>query len=153
MKPNETILQIAHEQAQKAFKEDEVPVGAVVYHSETYEIIYTAYNETEQTKNPLAHAEILAIQRACEKLKVKRLTGYSLFVTLEPCVMCAGALSLARLDAIYFGAFDPKTGAILQGAEVFKHKQTHHKPVIQGGINADENGKLLTDFFKAKRTQ
>ena len=108
MKPNETILQIAHEQAQKAFKEDEVPVGAVVYHSETYEIISTAYNETEQTKNPLAHAEILAIQRACEKLKVKRLTGYSLFVTLEPCVMCAGALSLARLDAIYFGAFDPK---------------------------------------------
>ena len=81
MKPNETILQIAHEQAQKAFKEDEVPVGAVVYHSETYEIISTAYNETEQTKNPLAHAEILAIQRACEKLKVKRLTGYSLFVT------------------------------------------------------------------------
>lgn len=151
MKPTETILKIAYEQAQKAFKEDEVPVGAVIYNSNTGEIISTAYNETEKTKNPLAHAEILAIQKACETLNTKRLNGYSLFVTLEPCVMCAGAISHARLDAVYFGAFDPKTGAILQGAEVFKHTQTHHKPIVQGGINADENGKLLTDFFKAKR--
>jgi len=151
MKPNETILKTAYEQAQKAFKEDEVPVGAVIYNSNTGEIISTAYNETEKTKNPLAHAEILAIQKACETLGVKRLNGYSLFVTLEPCVMCAGAISLARLDAVYFGAFDPKTGAVLQGAEVFKHTQTHHKPIVQGGINADENGKILTDFFKAKR--
>ncbi len=151
MKPTETILKTAYEQAQKAFKEDEVPVGAVIYNSNTGEIISTAYNETEKTKNPLAHAEILAIQKACETLNTKRLNGYSLFVTLEPCVMCAGAISHARLDAVYFGAFDPKTGAILQGAEVFKHSQTHHKPIVQGGINADENGKLLTDFFKAKR--
>lgn len=151
MKPTETILKTAYEQAQKAFKEDEVPVGAVIYNSNTGEIISTAYNETEKTKNPLAHAEILAIQKACETLNTKRLNGYSLFVTLEPCVMCAGAISHARLDAVYFGAFDPKTGAILQGAEVFKHTQTHHKPIVQGGINADENGKLLTDFFKAKR--
>ncbi|MBQ8250515.1 MAG: nucleoside deaminase [Alphaproteobacteria bacterium] len=151
MKPNETILKTAYVQAQKAFKEDEVPVGAVIYNSNTGEIISTAYNETEKTKNPLAHAEILAIQKACETLNTKRLNGYSLFVTLEPCVMCAGAISLARLDAVYFGAFDPKTGAVLQGAEVFKHTQTHHKPIVLGGLNADENGKILTDFFKAKR--
>ena len=153
MKPNETILNTAYEQAQKAFNENEVPVGSVIYNSTTGEIISTAHNETEKTKNPLAHAEILAILRACETLGVKRLNGYSLFVTLEPCVMCAGALSLARLDAVYFGAFDPKTGAILQGAEVFKHSQTHHKPIVQGGINADANGQLLTIFFRKKRKQ
>lgn len=151
MKPNETILNTAYKQALKAYQEDEVPVGAVIYNSKTKEIIATTHNQTEKLKNPLAHAETLAIQEACNFLNTKRLNGYSLFVTLEPCVMCAGALSLSRLDAIYFGAFDPKTGGICQGAEVFTHKQTHHKPIIQGGFEAQKNGKLLTDFFKEKR--
>ena len=148
---HQKFMDEAIKEAEISLSEGGVPIGAVIV--KDGKIIARAHNIKETKKNAVGHAEILAIQRACEKLKVKRLTGYSLFVTLEPCVMCAGALSLARLDAIYFGAFDPKTGAILQGAEVFKHKQTHHKPVIQGGINADENGKLLTDFFKAKRTQ
>lgn len=139
--------------AKKAFLADEVPVGAVVFHSQTGEIIATACNQTEKTSNPAAHAELIAIQKACRKLKVKRLTGYSLFVTLEPCAMCAGAVSWARLDHLYYGAYDLKTGAVNQGACVFTHSQTHHKPAITGGIEADACAKLLTDFFKQKRNQ
>lgn len=151
MTPNTIILNKAYKLAQKAAQLDEVPVGAVIYNSKTNEIIATAYNETEKLKNPIAHAEIRAIQKACKKLKTKRLNGYSLFVTLEPCVMCAGAISNAHLDAVYFGAFDKKTGGVCQGAQVFTHPQTHHKPIVEGGFNCLENGKLLTDFFKSKR--
>ena len=133
MIPNEMILKTAYKYAEKAFQKDEVPVGAVIYNTCTKEIIACAHNQTEMKKNPLAHAEILAIQKACKKLGVKRLNGYSLFVTLEPCTMCAGALSWARLDNVFFGAFDPKTGGIQQGAKVFTHTQTHHKP------NADQH--------------
>ena len=151
MNPNETILKTAYKYALKAAKKDEVPVGAIIYHTNTQEIIACAHNQTEQKKNPLAHAEILAIQKACKKLNVKRLNGYSLFVTLEPCVMCAGAISWARLDNVFFGAFDPKTGAILQGAQVFSHKQTHHKPFFKGGFDEEQNSQILTQFFKQKR--
>lgn len=145
------ILKTAYDLARQAFQNDEVPVGAVVYHSETGEILSTAYNQTEKLKDSLAHAEILAIQKGLKKLNQKRLNGYSLFVTLEPCVMCAGAISLARLDAVYFGAFDKKTGAICQGAQVYIHSQTHHKPIVEGGFDEQKNGQILTDFFKQKR--
>lgn len=148
---NEKIFKKAFQMAQTAYRHDEVPVGAVVFCSKTGEIIASAYNKTEKQKNPLAHAEIIAIQKACKKLNVKRLDGYSLFVTLEPCAMCAGAISWARLDHLYFGAFDEKTGAIEQGARVFCHSQTHHKPTVEGGINQQECSVLLTNFFKQKR--
>jgi len=151
MKPNSTIIEIAYDLAKKASLLDEVPVGAVIYNSQTGEIISTAHNLTEQTKNPLSHAEINAINQACQKLNIKRLNGYSMFVTLEPCVMCAGAISLARLDAVYFGAFDKKTGGICQGAQVYTHSQTHHKPFVEGGINEEKNSEILTNFFKNKR--
>ncbi len=151
MKPNETILKTAYDLAVSASKNDEVPVGAVIYHSDTGKIISTAHNQTEEIKNPLAHAELIAINKALQTLKQKRLNGYSLFVTLEPCTMCAGAISLARLDAVYFGAFDKKTGAICQGAKVFTQTQTHHKPLCEGGFNEYENGNILTEFFKKKR--
>ena len=151
MKPNSKILEKAYALAKKAALNDEVPVGAVIYNSETGEIISTAHNLTEKQKNPTKHAELVVINKALSKLKTKRLNGYSLFVTLEPCVMCAGAVSLARLDAVYFGAFDPKTGAICQGAQVYKHKQTHHKPHTEGGFDAQKNGEILTNFFKQKR--
>ena len=151
MIPNEMILKTAYKYAEKAFQKDEVPVGAVIYNTCTKEIIACAHNQTEMKKNPLAHAEILAIQKACKKLGVKRLNGYSLFVTLEPCTMCAGALSWARLDNVFFGAFDPKTGGIQQGAKVFKHTQTHHKPNVQGGFDEEKNSQILTQFFKQKR--
>lgn len=148
---NETILQMAIKCAQQGAFQDEVPVGAVVFHSQTQEIISTAFNQTETQKNPIAHAELLAIQQACHLLNIKRLNGYSLFVTLEPCAMCAGAISLARLDAVYFGAYDPKTGGLCQGAKVFEHPQTHHKPLVFGGFQSDICGSLLSDFFKNKR--
>lgn len=148
---NEKILQKAFTLAQKAARQDEVPVGAVIFETKTDKIIATAFNQTEQKKNPMAHAEILAIHKACRKLKIKRLNGYSLFVTLEPCVMCAGAISLARLDYLYFGAYDKKTGGICQGAKVFEQKQTHHKPGVTGGIGQELCGRLLTSFFQKKR--
>ncbi len=151
MTPNETILKRAFQLAQQAAKKDEVPVAAIIYHSTTKEIISYAYNKTEKKKNPLAHAEILAIEKACKKLKVKRLNGYSLFVTLEPCAMCAGAISWARLDAVFFGAFDQKTGGLCQGAQVFSHSQTHHKPFFKGGFDEEKNSQILTQFFKQKR--
>ena len=148
---NETVFNSAFELAQAAAAADEVPIGAVIFDSTTGAIIARAHNETEARHDPLAHAEILAIHRACELTGQKRLTGYSLFVTAEPCTMCAGAIAWARLDALYFGAYDPKTGAVCQGPAVFTHPQTHHKIPVQGGIHADLCGALLTTFFQSKR--
>lgn len=148
---NDEILHIALKQAQQAYLCDEVPVSAVIFDSNTKKIICTAFNQTETLKNPTAHAELLAIQKACQLLNEKRLNGYSIFVTLEPCAMCAGAIAWARLDSLYFGAYDSKSGAIQQGACVFNHPQTHHKIFISGGHSADIFGQLLTSFFKSKR--
>lgn len=148
---NETIFNTAFALAEDAFNADEVPVGAVIFNTKTGEIIASERNRTEEYHNPLAHAEILAIQKAVEITNQKRLTGYSMFVTLEPCTMCAGAIAWARLDSLYFGAYDPKTGAIEQGPSVFTHPQTHHKIHIEGGIQANKCGYLLTHFFKQKR--
>lgn len=147
----DTIVDLALEYAQKAFEKDEIPVGAVVFDTKTFEVVSVAHNETVQAYDPLAHAEVVAIRAACAKLGVKQLVGYSIFSTLEPCIMCAGAISWARLDAVYYGASDPKTGAIEQGVMAFSHAQTHHKPVIVRGIRAKECGMLMTQFFKMKR--
>ena len=129
-----SVFEVAYEQARLAYQADEVPVGAVVFHPQTFEIIAFAHNETRSLQDPTAHAELLSIQRACQVLNVKRLDGYALFVTLEPCVMCAGAISWAHIDTVYYGASDVKTGAIEQGAKVFTHAQTHHKPTVFKGI-------------------
>lgn len=148
---NDIIFNIAYAQAQKAYDSDEVPIGAVVFNSTTNDIISMAHNQTETLQDPTAHAEVLAIRVACEKLGVKRLDGYSLFTTLEPCAMCAGAIAWAHLDTLYYGASDPKSGAIEQGAQIFKQAQTHHKPVLVHDIQADKCSILLTNFFKHKR--
>ncbi len=150
-KLQKSTLEVAIAAARAAAAAEEVPVGAVIFNSETGEIIVTTNNRTERDKDPTAHAEILAIREACRLLGVKRLVGYSMFVTLEPCAMCAGALSWARLDAVYFGATDPKTGAVYQGCQTFTHAQTHHKPAVFGGYEAETCGQLLTDFFKERR--
>lgn len=147
-----TILNIAYEEAQKAFQNDEVPVAAVIFNTSTQEIISVASNKTRQQNNSLLHAEICAVFDACEKLNVKRLDGYSIFVTLEPCSMCASALSLSHIDTVYFGAFDTKTGGVCQGAQIYTHPQTHHKPAVTGGIEAEKFAHLLTQFFKQKRS-
>lgn len=149
-KEREKIKNQAFALALKASKADEVPVGAVIFDSETGEIIAKAHNQTEQKKDVLAHAEILAIRQASRKLGRKFLDGYSIYVTLEPCVMCAGAISWARLDAVYYGATDPKTGAIRQGAKVFTRPQTHHKPQTKLILNP-ECGQIMSRFFKEKR--
>lgn len=150
---DDRIFQKALHLAQLAAKHDEVPVGAIIFHSQTGEIIAEAFNHVESRHDPTAHAEISAIQKAGRKLGVSKLVGYSIFVSLEPCAMCAMAIALARLDALYFGAFDPKTGGVCQGAKIFTLPQTHHKPHVQGGFYATECGALLKDFFKQKRGQ
>ena len=150
-KEREKIKKQAFQLAQSAFKVDEVPVGVVIFNSETGEIISKAHNQTEHKKDVLAHAEMLAIRMASRKLGRKFLDGYSIYVTLEPCVMCAGAISWARLDALYYGATDSKTGAIRQGAKVFTRPQTHHKPKSKL-VFCPECGEIMSQFFKAKRT-
>lgn len=149
-KEREKIKKVAFRLAQSAFMADEVPVGAVIFNSETGEIIAKAHNQTEQKKDVLAHAEMLAIHSASHKLGRKFLDGYSMYVTLEPCVMCAGAISWARLDALYYGASDPKTGALRQGAKVFHRSQTHHKPKSRL-IPNPECGEIMSQFFRSKR--
>lgn len=147
----EEILNQALTLAHQAFEINEIPVGAVIFNSKTFEIIAGAHNKTISSCNPLAHAEILAIQQACKVIGTPNLTGYCVFSTLEPCVMCAGACAWSKLDAVYFGASDPKSGGIDVGACVFTHKQTHHKPKIYRGYRAEECGTLMTQFFKRKR--
>ena len=149
-KEREKIKKQAFDSALKAFRADEVPVGAVIFNSQTGEIIAKAHNQTERKKDVLAHAEMLAIRLASRKLGIKFLDGYSMYVTLEPCVMCAGAISWARLDAVYYGASDHKTGAIRQGAKVFTRSQTHHKPKSRL-FSYQECSKIITQFFREKR--
>ena len=148
---DESIVKKALKMARNAFDNDEVPVGAVLFHSKTHKIIAQAYNKTMQKHDATAHAEIEVLKKACKKLGTDKLVGYSLFVTLEPCAMCATAISLARIDTLYFGAYDPKTGGVCQGPAIYTHPQIHHKPDVVGGIYADICGQLLKDFFKLKR--
>lgn len=138
--------------ANNAQKADEVPVGAVIFNTQTGEILSKAHNQTEKEKNVLAHAEMLAIRKATKKLNRKFLDGYSMFVTLEPCCMCAGAIAWARLDGLYYGATDPKTGAVRQGAKVFTRPQTHHKIKVQFK-NTPVCAQVIRDFFQKKRLE
>ena len=131
-----------------AAEQDEVPIGAVVVNPENGEIVSEAYNLSEHVADASAHAEILAIRKACEKLKCNRLRGMDLYVTLEPCTMCAAAISFARIQNLYFGAVDAKGGA---GVKFYDSPTCHHRPEVQGGIMERECGQILKDFFKAKR--
>lgn len=146
---NEEVFQIAFSEAQKAFDEEEIPVGAVLFETKTGKIIAAAHNLTEQNKDVSAHAEILALKRAGEKLQTTHFQGYSLFSTLEPCPMCAGALAWAQIDRVYFSAYDSKSGGTEHGARIFEH--TAHCPEIYGGIREKEGAALMKKFFKEKR--
>ena len=134
-----------------AAEQDEVPIGAVVVNPENGEIISEAYNLSEHVADASAHAEILAIRKACEKLKCNRLRGMDLYVTLEPCTMCAAAISFARIQNLYFGAVDAKGGAVVSGVKFYDSPTCHHRPEVQGGIMEREGWQILKDFFKAKR--
>lgn len=139
----------ALEQARLAGERGEVPVGAVVVKEGT--IIARAGNRVIEDCDPTAHAEILAIRDACQTVGSARLEGCDLYVTLEPCPMCASAISQARIARLYYGASDPKSGGIEQGPAVLSHPQSHHKPEVFAGIGAHEAQALLSAFFAEKR--
>lgn len=144
-------MQRALELAAEAERCGDVPVGALVVDIDG-KIIAEAKNEREANKDPTAHAEILAIRRASEALKSWRLTGCTLVVTLEPCVMCAGALSLSRIDRIVFGAYDPRAGATASIYEIHNDKRLNHVMLTAPGVLEKECREILVGFFRARRT-
>ena len=146
-----TPMNEALTQAQVAFEADEVPVGAVITHHPSGAVIAATHNQTEQNQDCTAHAEMLAIAAAQKHLGQKSLADCDIWVTLEPCAMCAGALAHARIKRIYYGAADEKGGAVDNGPHIFNQPTTHHKPEIYGGISQSESAKLLKRFFKSKR--
>ncbi len=140
---------VALDEARAAALRGEVPVGAVVVQGQR--VLARAGNRTREMSDPTAHAEMLAIRAACAVLGSERLVGCDLYVTLEPCPMCAAAISAARIGRLYYGAADPKSGGVSVGARVFSHPQCHHVPEVYDGIGAGEAEALLKGFFAAKR--
>ncbi len=140
----------ALEEARAAGARGEVPVGAVVV-SPRGQVLARAGNRTREMSDPTAHAEILAIRVACAEAGSERLVGYDLYVTLEPCAMCAAAIAAARIGRVYYAASDPKSGGVAHGARVFSHPQAHHAPEVYDGIGAPEAEALLKDFFAMRR--
>ena len=142
-------MDLALAEARAAGARGEVPVGAVVVRDGT--ILASAGNRTLELKDPTAHAEMLALRRACEEIGSERLIGCDLYVTLEPCPMCAAAISFARIRRLYFGAPDPKGGAVENGVRLYSSPTCHHAPDVYGGIAESEAADLLRGFFKARR--
>ncbi|MBV9138709.1 MAG: nucleoside deaminase [Hyphomicrobiales bacterium] len=142
-------MALALDEARRAARRGEVPVGAVILHDG--EVVASAGNRTLEAKDPTAHAEMLAIRAACERLGSERLATCDLYVTLEPCAMCATAISFARLRRLYFGAPDPKMGGVEHGPRIFAQPTCHHRPEVYGGIRETEAALLLRAFFEARR--
>ncbi len=149
LKNHPSPMKMALIEAHKAMETDEVPVGAVIVHEG--KIIASAHNQVKSPHNPTGHAEILAIKEACQKLKTTHLMDCDLYVTLEPCPMCAHAISLAKIRTLSFGAYDPKGGGVDHGPKIFDHSTCHHRPEIFGGIEEKACAALLQDFFQKKR--
>jgi len=145
------LMQNAIEVAKTATDKNEVPVGAIVIHNDTKKILAQSHNLVETLKDPTAHAEILSIKQACKKLNSTNLSNCTLFVTLEPCAMCAQALAWAKINKIVYGAYDKKNGGIDHGFQVYNKPTCTHKPIIIGGILEKPCGKIIQDFFKRKR--
>ncbi len=144
-----SFMQFALEEARAAAARGEVPVGCVVVRGG--EVVARAGNRTLADKDPTAHAELLAIRQAAAGLGSERLVDCDLYVTLEPCAMCAAAMSFARIRRLYFGAADAKGGAVENGVRFFASATCHHKPEVYGGINESESAGLLQEFFRARR--
>lgn len=142
-------MDLALAEARAAAARGEVPVGAVVVRDGT--ILASAGNRTLELKDPTAHAEMLALRRACQEIGSERLIGCDLYVTLEPCPMCAAAISFARIRRLYFGASDPKGGAVENGVRLFSSPTCHHAPEVYGGLSESAASALLRDFFKERR--
>jgi tRNA(adenine34) deaminase len=142
-------MDMALDEAREAAAAGEVPVGCVIVRDG--KVVARAGNRTLRDRDPTAHAELLAIREAASILGSERLTECDLHVTLEPCTMCAGAMSFARIRRLYFGAADPKGGAVESGVRFFKSATCHHRPEVYGGIGESDAAVLLKDFFKARR--
>ena len=145
-----SFMNIALEEARAAGARGEVPVGAALVDA-SGKVVARAGNRTRELADPTAHAEMLVIRAACADLGSERLPGYDLYVTLEPCAMCAAAIAAARIARLYYAASDPKSGGVAQGARVFSHAQCHHVPEVYDGIGAREAEALLKAFFKGRR--
>ncbi len=145
------IIKHAFNLIEKAIELDEVPVSAVIFEPETGKIIASAHNRTYIDNDASAHAEIVAIREAGKILQTSRLDGLAIYVTLEPCTMCAGAIAHSSLSWLYFGAYDEKGGAIENGIRFFEQPSAHHKISICGGIEQEKSSQILKDFFKSKR--
>ena len=143
------FMGLALAEAKAAAEAGEVPVGCVVV--KNGEVLATANNRTLRDRDPTAHAEVLALRGAAKKLESERLIDCDLYVTLEPCTMCASAISFARIRRLYFGAYDPKGGAVESGVRFFSAPTCHHKPEVYGGIGEAEAAAILKNFFAAKR--
>jgi tRNA(adenine34) deaminase len=143
-------MSIALIEARAAVARGEVPVGAVVV-DPAGQIVAQAGNRTREHSDPSAHAEMLALRAACRAAGSERLPGHALYVTLEPCPMCAAAISFARIARLYYGASDPKSGGVAHGARIFSHPQCHHAPEVYDGIAETEAAELLRAFFAERR--
>jgi tRNA(Arg) A34 adenosine deaminase TadA len=146
-----SFMEQALAEARAAAARGEVPVGAVVVEEASGRVLAAAGNRTEADHDPTAHAETLAIRAACAVLGTPRLDGCDLYVTLEPCAMCAAAISFARIRRLYFGAYDPKGGGVEHGPRFFARDTCHHRPEVYGGIGEIPAALLLRDFFAARR--
>ena len=146
----ESYMHLALEEARAAADRDEVPVGAVLVGPDR-KILARDGNRTRELSDPTAHAEMLVIRAGTTRLGSERLTGCDLYVTLEPCAMCAAAISAARIARLYYGAPDLKSGGVAHGARVFSHPQAHHVPEVYDGIGAEASAKLLRELFQHKR--
>jgi cytidine deaminase len=144
-------MDVALGEARAAFGRGETPVGAAIVDTAGDRVIARAGNRTRELVDPTAHAEMLAIRAACAELGSERLTGLDIYVTLEPCAMCAAAIAAARLARLCYGAADPKSGGVEHGAKVFLHRQSHHKPEVWGGVSERESSALLRAFFAERR--
>jgi tRNA(Arg) A34 adenosine deaminase TadA len=144
-------MALALAEAQAAAQRGEVPVGAVVVEAATGNVLAAAGNRTEELNDPTGHAEVLAIRQACAARRQPRLPDCDLYVTLEPCTLCAAAISLARLRRLYFGAYDPKGGGVDHGPRFFQQPTCHHAPEVYGGIGEAAASELLRDFFLCLR--
>jgi tRNA(adenine34) deaminase len=149
-KPSKRPMDLALEEAEEARDLGEVPIGAVIV-GPAGQVLVRAGNRTLALRDPTAHAELLAIRQACAELGSERLTGCDLYVTLEPCAMCAAAISFARIRRLYFGAPDPKGGAVEHGPRLFQQPTCHHAPEVIGGIGEARASALLKAFFAARR--
>jgi len=147
--PDEHFMRMAYQQAQAAAEIDEVPVGAIIVHQQR--VIGAAHNRCIQLRDPTAHAEMLAITQAADALGDWRLENCTMYVTLEPCVMCAGAILQSRLPKLVFGASDPKGGAVVSMFRLLDDERLNHQAEITPGVYAPSCGELLTDFFRKKR--